>query len=192
MRASSGVNGQWDTATCTITPLLPGADFTAQRRQIGNAPVEALAGEDTFCSGSNVQALAENFNTPVDVATDRLGRTYITDSTCNRVVMVDSTGVVSVTVGTGFAGYTGDGGSATQAMLHYPNSIAVDSNLTVSIADTSNNVIRKVDGTGKMTIVAGVPGSAAYNGDNITATSTYLNGPTGVAADSQGNMFITD
>lgn len=213
------------------------------------AQVYTFAGTgQVFCPASNVQALAENFNTPVDVATDRLGRTYITDSTCNRVVMVDSTGVVSVTVGTGFAGYTGDGGAATQATLHYPNGIAVDSNLNVYIADTSNNVIRKVssngtistfagtgvqgyngtgmaatstqldqpfgvavdysnnvyiadagndvirkvDSTGKMTIVAGVPGNAAYNGDNITATSAYLNGPTGVAADSQGNVFIAD
>jgi autotransporter-associated beta strand protein len=93
--------------------------------------------------------------------------------------------------GTGNAGYSGDGGQATSAEFNGPEAVAVDSAGDVFVADTNNNVIREIDhATGQITTVAGggVPGQ--YNGTATSAVS--LSGPTGVAVDLAGDIFIAD
>jgi sugar lactone lactonase YvrE len=61
------------------------------------------------------------------------------------------------------------------------------------IADWGNNVVRKVTAsTGFISTVAGIHGTAGYNGDGAAATSAELNEPTGVAVDSSGNLYIAD
>ena len=47
------------------------------------------------------------------------------------------------------------------------------------------------DGPAYIQTVAGT-GVPSYNGDNITATNAYLNYPTGIAVDAEGNLFIVD
>ena len=63
---------------------------------------------------------------------------------------------INTIAGTGFGGYSGDGGQATAAHLAYPSGIALDGDHTLYISDTGNNAIRKVDlSTGIITTVAG-------------------------------------
>jgi sugar lactone lactonase YvrE len=87
--------------------------------------------------------------------------------------------------------YAGAGGPAASAELKGPSGVAVDSAGNLYIADTSNNVVRKVDISGNIHTVAGnhTPG---YSGDGGAATSAELNFPRGVALDSTGNLYITD
>jgi NHL repeat len=59
------------------------------------------------------------------------------------------------------------------------------------IADTSNNVVRMVNSGGIISTIAG-NGTAGFSGDNGPATSAQLNGPTSVAVDSSGNVYIAD
>src|ERR1035438_4900420 len=66
---------------------------------------------------------------------------------------------------TGTGAYAGDGGPATKAELNLPVSIAVDPAGDIFISDQGNNVIRKVDLTGKITTVAGISSSFGYAGD---------------------------
>jgi hypothetical protein len=54
-------------------------------------------------------------------------------------------GIIGTLAGNGTSGYSGNGGPATSAELYYPFSAAVDSTGNLYIADTYNNVIRKVD-----------------------------------------------
>lgn len=90
------------------------------------------------------------------------------------------------------AGYSGDGGPATAAALSYPFSAIADSKGNLYIADTLNNVVRKVAaGTGIITTFAGT-GKAGYKGDNGPAASAELSFPTGLALDSAGNLYIAD
>ena len=99
---------------------------------------------------------------------------------------------ITTFAGNGSAGYSGDGGAATSAQLHQTEGVTTDSAGNVYIADWTNNVVRKVAaGTGVITTVAG-NGTAGYSGDGGAATSAQLNGPTGVAVDTAGDLFIAD
>ena len=96
------------------------------------------------------------------------------------------------------AGYAGNGGQATSALLHFPISMAVDAAGNVYIADLANCVVRKVTGWGVISTVAGTgPGlSCGYTDDTgptpVLATSAKLNVPAGVAVDTSGNLYIAD
>ncbi len=89
------------------------------------------------------------------------------------------------------AGYSGDGGPATQASLHGPWGITLDALGNIYFSDIGNQRIRKIDTSGIITTVAG-NGIAGYNGDGIAAISASLNFPRGVLVDSAGNLYIAD
>ena len=90
------------------------------------------------------------------------------------------------------AGYGGDNGAATNALMNRPSGIAVDGGGNLYIADTMNNRIRQVTAaTGVIKTVAG-DGSYGNGGDNGLAIHAQLNAPGGVAVDGAGNLYIAD
>lgn len=103
---------------------------------------------------------------------------------------------IDTIVGTGTAGFSGDGGPAASAQINIVYHIAVDADGNLYIPDQYNHVIRKVDTSGIITTVAGRPGVAANisipSGDGGPATSATLRLPSSVAFDSEGNMYITE
>ncbi len=89
-------------------------------------------------------------------------------------------------------GYSGDGGLATVASLNSPQASVEDSSGNIYIADSGNNVVRKVAvGSGVITTVAGT-GIASYSGDGGPATSAQLQLPYALAIDGAGNLYIAD
>lgn len=144
-------------------------------------------------SSGVITSMATVVNTPFDVAVDSSGNVYVAEPFTNTVVKLASSGSVSTFAGTGTAGYSGDGGAATSAMLNSPNGVAVDSSGNVYIADTSNNCIRMVDGSGKITTVAGnATAGSGFSGDGGQATKAQLYYPADIATDSSGNLYIAD
>ena len=144
-------------------------------------------------SGDNGPATAAELDSPRGVAVDSAGDVFFAD-TRNNVIreVVKATGDIITVAGNGKAGYSGDNGPATAAELNSPNTVAVDSAGDLFIADANNNAIREVvKATGDIITVAG-NGTAGYSGDNGPATAAELNGPTGVAVDSVGDLFIAD
>ncbi len=125
----------------------------------------------------------------VAVAGDYL---YIAQAYAHRIRRVNlRTGRIFTVAGTGRAGYSGDGGQATQARLYYPWSVAVGGRY-LYIADRYNNRIRRVNlSTRRITTVAGT-GSRSYSGDGGPATEAHLNRPRGVDVDGSGNIYIAD
>ena len=117
---------------------------------------------------------------------------YFADGNNNMVRMVDGNNANTyIVAGTGEAGYSGDGGPALYARLHVPLDVAVDGHGNVYIADTSNNAVRRVDGNGTITTVAGT-GVRGYTGDNGPASQAQLAAPNGVAVDAADNLYIAD
>lgn len=153
---------------------------------------------NTGFGGDGGLATAAMLNTPSGVAIDGAGNLYIADTGNNRIRMIAaSTGVITTIAGNGTAGYAGDLGAATAAELNQPWGVTLDPAGNLYIADTSNQRIRKVDGTGIITTVAGdgftnPDGRGAYAGDGGPAIAAELNRPFAVAFDLAGNMYIPD
>ena len=85
----------------------------------------------------------------------------------------------------------GDGGPVAEALFRDPNGVAVDGAGNLYIADTKNRRIRKVDTTGTITTIAGT-GEYGFSGDGGPAAEAQLSGPSGVAVDGAGNVYIAD
>jgi len=100
--------------------------------------------------------------------------------------------VITTIAGNGVLGYSGDNGPAVHAALYYPVGLAVSARGDLYVAEMGNSVIRKIAaGTGTITTVVGT-GISGYTGDNAPARSATLNGPSGIAIDQAGNLYIAD
>ena len=154
-----------------------------------NGIITTVAGGGPDYPGDGGPATNASLDWPSGVAVDASGNLFIADSYSNVIRKVDTNGIITTVAGGGNDGL-GDGGAATNASLYYPNGVAVDASGNLFIADTGNNVIRKVDTNGFITTVAG--GGPDYPGDGGPATNASLVWPSGVAVDASGNLFIAD
>jgi DNA-binding beta-propeller fold protein YncE len=100
-------------------------------------------------------------------------------------------GTISTVVGTGDFGTEGVGGPALQAQLMTPVDIAFDPDGNLYIAERYNHRILKVDSEDTLSVVAGT-GEPGFSGDGGAASKAQLASASGVAVDSQGNMYIAD
>ena len=128
---------------------------------------------------------------PFSVSVDAAGNLYIADYFNQRIRKVTPAGVISTVAGNGIAGFSGDGGLATSAVLQNPYGVSVDAAGNLYIADYDNQRIRKVTPAGVISTVAG-NGIAGFGGDGGLATSASLYYPSGVSVDAAGNLYIAD
>jgi uncharacterized protein (TIGR03437 family) len=155
--------------------------------------IQTLAGNGTAAfAGDNGAPAAAQFNSPGAVALDSKGNLYIADTGNHCIRMISGSTITPIAGTGGTIGYSGDGLAATAATLNAPAGLAFDSKGNLYIADTGNNVIRKITGT-TISTVAGIQGQGGgYGGDLGPATSANLSGPTAIAFDSADNMYIAD
>ncbi|MCI0625520.1 MAG: IPT/TIG domain-containing protein [Acidobacteria bacterium] len=146
---------------------------------------------DQGFGGDGGPAIAARFNNPSDLAVDAGGNLFIADTENHRIRKVTPDGTITTVAGNGELGFSGDGGSATSARIHFPTGIMVDRAGNLFIADAGNNRIRKVSATGVISTIAG-SGTAGFSGDFGPATSAQLHRPTDLAIDRAGNLFIAD
>ena len=126
---------------------------------------------------------------------DKSGNIYIADQTNCVIRKVDNVGIISTIAGNNSfgLGFSGDGGPATAAELHYPVCLTLDALGNLYIADNENEVIRKVDTYGIISTIAGRgPTFTGYSGDGGPATASELGDPSGLAFDAFGNLYIAD
>jgi hypothetical protein len=147
-------------------------------------------------SGDGGPATEARLNFPTLMATDLAGNLFISDGDNNRVRKVSPEGLITTVAGTGKAGFSGDGGPATEAQLYWPRGLAVDATGNLFIADHYNHRIRKMSPDGIITTMAGsgldAPARGVSAGDGGLATEARLNGPFGLALDGAGNVFFSE
>src|SRR5437763_708215 len=133
-------------------------------------------------------------NGPFDVAFDRDGNLYFSDTFNHRIRRVDArSGAITTVAGNGQAGASGDGGPATRASLNEPYGIALDRSGNIFVADRLNRRVRRVDAaSGMITMLTGT-GEAAYSGDGGPAATAGLTEPNGLALDAdERHLYIAD
>jgi sugar lactone lactonase YvrE len=162
-------------------------------------------------SGDGGPATEAQLNFPRGIAVDD-NYLYIADSCNHRIRRVDKrTGAITTVAGNGATdgpdnacyrsvcnpndpcrgSFGGDGGPATMASLWSPFDVAVDRQGNLFIADTLNFRIRLVDGTGRITTIAG-DDACGDRGDNGSASRAQFTIPSAVAVDGMGNILIAD
>jgi trimeric autotransporter adhesin len=142
-------------------------------------------------SGDGGQANSAMVSYPVAMVLDAAGDLVFADAVNNRIRKIDASGEISTIAGNGTAGDSGDGGPATEASLNFPWGVTYDLARNLYITEYYNNVVRKVDRKGTITTYAG-NGTAGYCGDGGLATQACLNGPSGLVANGNGNLYIAD
>ncbi|HEX7897810.1 MAG TPA: hypothetical protein VF950_08625 [Planctomycetota bacterium] len=138
--------------------------------------------------------VGEGLNEPFSIDFDAAGRGYIAEMSGHRISVLDpATGKLSVLAGTGAKGLTGDGGPGDQATFNGPHDLLVGPDGQVYVADTFNNVVRKVDPkTRAVARVAGT-GKKGYSGDGGPALAADFGGIYSIAFDpKQERLFMCD
>ena len=101
-------------------------------------------------------------------------------------------GIIQTIAGTGEAGYSGDGGPATTAVLREPFMCAFDPAGNLLFSESRNYCVRRIDAqTGVITTLVG-DGQAGYSGDGGPANRARLNEPYSLTVDDNGDIYIVD
>lgn len=157
------------------------------RKIDATANVTTFAGSsrgDTDATGNSAQ-----FNSPQGLAIDASGNLYVADYGNHKIKKIDTSTVVTTVIGDK-AGLE-DGGSST-ARLRSPFDLVINPNGEILVADYGNHAIRKISLVGadyKITTLAGGVGAGFRDTD---ASSAQFDGPSGLALDADGNLFIAD
>ena len=164
------------------------------RKVLANGTITTIAGGGLGGDGEPATSAQLSFTRAL--ALDGGGNIYVAESYSPRIRKISSNGIITTVAGNGTAGSSGDGGPATEAQLTFPNALALDSSGNLYIADEGDNRIRKVLPSGVIITVAG-DGTFGYSGDGGPATNAQLGaaggkGPSGVAVDSAGNVYVAD
>jgi sugar lactone lactonase YvrE len=160
--------------------------------------MQRVAGTGQYAfGGDDGPALAAALAIPASITLDKNDNLYIVDTYNQRIRKVDQSGIIKTVAGSEGAGFSGDGGPATAALLNFPRGAVVDAQGNLFIADTNNHRIRKVDTNGIITTVAGsgvvdADGNSGFSGEGGPAASAQLNFPSDVVLDPQGRLLIAD
>ncbi len=141
--------------------------------------------------GGPATAAEVNINDPFSFVNDASGNVYFADPGNNVIRKVNTSGIITTVIGTGVAGYTGDGGPASACELNSPRYMAFDAAGNLYFSDLQNRVVRKVNTSGIISTFAG-NGTDGFSGNGGQATAAELNAPQGILVDPSGNVFIAD
>jgi sugar lactone lactonase YvrE len=144
--------------------------------------------------GDGGPAVTATLHFPSAVAVDSHGNLYIADTFNHRIRVVEAhSGLIRTMAGTGAARFSGDGWPADKMALNEPVALALDERRgRLYIADLANYRVRMLElKTGTISTYAG-SGEQDYDGDGEPARQAGLTGPSGLALDADGNLYIAD
>lgn len=161
---------------------------------IASNVINTVAGTPAACgyTGDGAAATSAKLNFPTDVRVDGANNLYISDTGNNVIRKVSASGIITTIIGTGAAGYNGDGGPANKAALDNPTGVALAANGNLYIADHKNNVVRiYTAANAEINTFAGT-GVAGSAGNGGPASLAELNAPMGLALGTDGSLYIAD
>jgi uncharacterized protein (TIGR03437 family) len=170
-------------------------NFRIREVTASNGDINSIAGtgNEGFYNGGGV-ATAAHLDGTREIAIDAAGDLYLADSINNEVrKVVISSGAISTVAGSAaaMAGFSGDEGLATNALLNHPDGVAVDSAGNLYICDTFNQRIRMVTPDGNIHTIAGT-GAPGFSGDGGAALSAQFDEPVSLSVDAAGNLYVAD
>ncbi|WP_198952473.1 NHL repeat-containing protein [Mucilaginibacter sp. MD40] len=186
-------------AKATLLAALPVVMFTACKKNDSPAPAPtpvSTTGTVSAVAGSGVAGFANGtagaavFSYPTALAVDASGNLLVADQANNQIRKIVTTSGATTT----FSGSVTQGSSNTSAVgtlasYNNPAGVAVDATGNVYVADYGNNQIRKIISTGAVSTLAGATSSGKTD---ATGTAARFNGPSGVAVDAAGNVYVAD
>jgi sugar lactone lactonase YvrE len=170
-------------------------DFVASTvRQVvlATGQVTTLAGTAFRSGAADAVGAAAQFEGPQGVAADGAGNVYVAD-TGNETIRKIVVGTGQVTTIAGSPGAVGSAdGVGPAARFAEPVGLALDGAGSLYVADSGNNVIRKIVlATGQVTTFAGTAGFFGQSMDGTGAAAVF-DFPTGLALDPAGNLYVSD
>ncbi len=171
------------TSTLTVTGASSGMNGNQYR-------VVATNSTSTVTSAAaTLSVVAPVFPSPVDVAPNSKGNVLVDDSGTDVIQSVSSSAVATLLAGSaGKPGSTDDNGS--YASFRVPGGFVLDSSGNMYLADTGNNLIRKITPDGSVTTIAGQPGFQGFQ--DGAGSQAWFNLPGGITIDSSGNLYVAD
>ena len=178
------------TVRNTLAPLTPvNTGGTPTSASLGGGSLTlAGGGSDSLSSGNaNGTGRAATFSAPCGTAIDGSGNTYVADRSNNLIRKITPSGEVTTLAGSGSAGFAN--GIGTAASFNQPSGIATDGQGNLYVADAGNNMIRKIVlSTGSVSVFSGTGTSGSSN----TINGYTFSGPSAVAIDSIGSIYVAD
>ena len=166
-----------------------------------NNSLQTVAGTGTSGNGGDGStANLATLSAPSGVTVDTAGDIVFTDRSNNRLRMVNVSGIIVAVAGANR--FNGDQ-AALSTLLNAPTGIARDAAGNIYFADSGNQIIRKIDTSGNVTTIAGIPGNSCtfstaapftqLCGDGGPPTSARFNNPSGIAVDPTGTIiYVAD
>ena len=190
---NTGITPGWIATVGNAVYVADDGNAVIRTLDLATGQTRVVAGNGSFwgSTGDGGPATSAAITPPLALAAAADGTLYIAETSRHRVRRVSPSGIITMFVGTGNAGYGGDGGPALDADLKEPGSLAVDPAGSLLIGDSGNNRVRKVDTAGRITTLAGT-GVAGDSSDLGPAVLTQLSSPQGIAAAPDGTVFIAD
>jgi hypothetical protein len=153
--------------------------------------INTFAGTSWGNSGDGGPAVSAKLGGPCGITFDGIGNLYFSDVDYHVVRKINGSGIITTIAGNGTLGFSGDGGTATNAQLYWPMDVAVDASGNIYIADEYNHRVRQVNTLGVINTFAGI-GTPGFSGDGGLAISAQMNKPSGIKIDAAGNFYIPD
>jgi len=171
----------------------------ARIRQVdANGVIRTIAGTgSTGTSGDGGPAISARFNVPIGLTIGADGSIYVLDIKAHRIRRINPAGLITNYAGTGTEGFSGDGGSATNADLdfitdfNWGGGYLVEKDGQLFFSDNGNKRIRIVSAEGIINTVAG-KGTAGFSEEGMNATAAQLKTPTGLAFLADGSLLFSD
>jgi len=155
--------------------------------------ITTVAGDGThFFAGDYGPATRASLAYPTDVIADNRGNLYIADRNNNRIRRVDPLGIMTTVMGIGRYEYNGDNEIASETTLHLPFALELSRDGKLIIVDRNHFRIRSMDLKSHTVATLAGNGGSWFRGDGGPGNGATLEFPSGIAADSKGNIIFSD